>query len=299
MVILPVSFINDCHTLLQAVVLSIQGDSIDIREIHLIRQMGLNISEANIRNAIAGNQNSVPPPFFKGTSKSASIFTGDSVGAKHRLKGIPTYRFWGKPGSVDGYRYGALNQLDHIVTAIHTDLNHRVQNTELKGFFKAMLTHSQEFVWSLFEYITNSYAELIESFTDSEQTWNFVCHCVEHIFSYEFNVARSIMREHDLKSIGFNERMLWTSLRTVVVQESFLAVAISNHSSLSGTYSKFLLKNSQSSEVADMKRKLVGMEGKVEAVNSKVAKFDTRIKAAEGAADKAVKGLAALKTKNT
>jgi len=84
-----------------------------------------------------------------------------------------------------------------------------------------------------------------------------------------------------------------------VVQESFLAVSITNHSSLSGAYSKFLLKNSQSSEVAEVKRKLVAMEGKVEAVNSKVTKFDTRIKAAEGAADKAAKGLAAIKSKNT
>jgi len=121
---------------------------------------------------------------------------------------------------------------------------------------------------------------------DSDQTWDFVCHCVEHIFSHEFNVARSIMRGHNLKSVGFKERMLWTSLRTVVVQESFLAVGILNHSSLSSAYFKFLLKNSQSSEVADMKRKLVVMEGKVQAVNSKVAKFDTRIKAAEGAAEK-------------
>ena len=81
-----------------------------------------------------------------------------------------------------------------------------------------------------------------------------------------------------------------------MVQESFLAVGISNHSSLSGAYSKFHLKNSQYSEVVYMKRKLVGMEGKVKAVNSKVAKFDTRIKAAEGAADKAAKGLSVIKS---
>jgi len=51
----PVSLVNDCYTLLQAVVLSLQGDSIDIREIHSIGQMGSNISEADVRNAIAGN----------------------------------------------------------------------------------------------------------------------------------------------------------------------------------------------------------------------------------------------------
>jgi hypothetical protein len=202
----------------------------------------------------------------------------------------------GKPGSVEGYRYQALNQLDWIVASIQTDLSSKVHNSEMRGFLKAMLTHSSEFVRALFDYITNSYAELIETFTDSAQTWDFVCHCVEHIFSHEFNVARSILRVHDLKSQGFNERMLWTSLRTIVVQESFLAVGIANHSSLSGAYSKFLLKNSQSSEVVVMKRKLENMEVKVEAVNAKVAKFDARIKAAEGTANKAVNEASKEKT---
>jgi len=211
--------------------LSILGDAIDIREIHLIGQMGSNISEADVRSAITANQNSIPP-FFKGTSKT---FTGDSVGAKHWLKGIPAYGFWGKPGSVDGYKYWALNQLDHIISAIHTDLNCRVQNSELRGgFLKAMLTRSQEFVRSLVDYIVNSYyTELNESFTESDQTWDFVCHCVEQLFSHEFNVASSVLWGHDLKASGFNEQMLWKSLRSVVVQESFLAVlGISNHSSL-------------------------------------------------------------------
>ena len=62
---------------------------------------------------------------------------------------------------MDGLRYQALNQLDRIVASIHTDLNHRVYNAELRGFLKAMLSRSQEFVRSLFEYITDSYAELI------------------------------------------------------------------------------------------------------------------------------------------
>jgi len=191
-----VPLVNDCYTLLQSVILPIQGDSIDIREIHSIDQMGSNIRSeaADVRNAIARNQNG-----------RTSVFTGNSVGAKHQLKGIPTYGFWGKPSSVDGYKCCALNQLDCIVSAIYTDLNCRVPNSELRGFLKAMLTRSQEIVRSLFDYITNSYPKLIESFTDSDQTWDFVNHCVEHIFSHDFDVARSILRGHDLKVSGFSE----------------------------------------------------------------------------------------------
>lgn len=95
----------------------------------------------------------------------------------------------------------------------------KLHNAEMCGFLKSMLNQSSEFVRLLFEYITNSNAELIKTFSDSAQTWDFVCHCVEHIFSHEFNVARSILRGHDLKAQGFIERMLWKSLRTVVVKK--------------------------------------------------------------------------------
>ena len=87
---------------------------------------------------------------------------------------------------------------------------------------------------------------------------------------------------------GFNKIMLWKTLCTVVVQ-FFLAVGIANHSLLSGAYSKFLLKNSQLLEVVVMKRKLERMEVKVGAVNANLAKFDPRIKAVEGTANKAAK----------
>jgi len=70
----PPSLVNNCYTLLQSIVLALQGDHIDIREIYSIGQMGSNTSKADVRNAITGNQNSVPP-FFKGTSKSSSLFT--------------------------------------------------------------------------------------------------------------------------------------------------------------------------------------------------------------------------------
>ena len=59
---------------------------------------------------------------------------------------------------MDGYRYQALNQLDRIVASIHMDLASKVHNSEMRGFLRAMLNCSSEFVRALFEYITNSYA---------------------------------------------------------------------------------------------------------------------------------------------
>lgn len=103
------------------------------------------------------------------------------------------------------------------------------------------------------------------------------------------DVARSILRGHDVKSEQFNERMLWTSLQTVVIQETFLSKTFQNYDSRLGAYSTFLLKKSQPAEVNSMKHKLEKMESVVESLNSKIAKFGSKVKGAEGAADKVAK----------
>ena len=117
-----------------------------------------------------------------------------------------------------------------------------------------MLDRPQDFVRKLFTFITDTYTELMRGFNgDDERTWDFVCQCIEQIFAHEFDVARSILCGHDVTSVQFNQRMMWTSLRTIVVQETFLAKGIDNHKCLAGAYYKFLMRNSQSFQVTVMK----------------------------------------------
>ena len=293
----PASLINDAYTLLNAVAKGMTGQVMDLKDIYSVSRMG-DITEADLQNAIAGNQTGVPP-FFRGGPKAAGtpVYTGTGTGPKNRLKGIPDYAAWGNPGSTDGIRYKALLELDRIVQSTRNDIQARVSDPTISQFLEHMLSRSHEFIRKLFDFITDTYASLIQTFENSTSTWDFVCHCVEHIFMHEFDVARSILRGHDVKSEQFNERMLWTSLRTVVIQETFLSKTFQNHDSLSGAYSTFLLKNSQSAEVNSMKRKLEKMESVVESLNSKIAKFDSKVKGAEGAADKVAKGLKEFKEK--
>ena len=68
-----------------------------------------------------------------------------------------------------------------------------------------------------------------------------MCQCIEHIFAHEFDVARSVLRGHDVTAVDFNEQMMWTSLRTIAVQETFLSKGIDNLKCLTGAYYKFLM----------------------------------------------------------
>ena len=292
------SLINDCFTLLHSISKGMMTESMELKDIYSVTRMGSDISEADLLNAIAGNQTGVPP-FFKGASRSSvgGVFTGTSTGPRHRLKGVPTYAAWGHPGSNDGIRYRALLELDRIVQTTRNDIHARIHNPAVASFLEHMLDRSQDFVRKLFTFITDTYTELMRSFNDDERTWDFVCQCIEQIFAHEFDVARSILRGHDVTSGQFNQRMMWTSLRTIVVQETFLSKGIDNHKCLAGAYYKFLMRNSQSSQVSVMKKSVDKMSASNEALIKRVAATEAKLRGAEGAADKAAKAVKDLERK--
>jgi len=291
------SLVNDAFTLLHAISKGLAGESMEVKDIYSVSRMGEGISEADILNAIAGNQTGVPP-FFKGNRATLSgVYTGTGTGPKHRLKGIPSYAAWGHPGSNDGIKYKSLMHLDRIVQTARYDIHARISNPTMSSFLENMLERSQEFVRKLFTFITDTYTELMRSFNDDERTWDFVCQCIEHIFAHEFDVARSILRGHDVTSVDFNERMMWTSLRTIVVQETFLSKGIDNHKCLAGAYYKFLMRNSQSTQVTSMNKTVEKMAATNESLVKKLAAAEAKIKGAEGTADRAARAVKELERK--
>jgi len=102
-----------------------------------------------------------------------------------------------------------------------------------------MLDTSRAFVDAVFEFLTEEYTALSLHFPDEKVCWDFACSCVEHVFEYEFETARSVLRNPDLRSQRIGVQVMWTALRTIAVQESFLRVGFKNHSSLASAYSRF------------------------------------------------------------
>ena len=65
---------------------------------------------------------------------------------------------------------------------------------------------------------------------------------MKQVFSSEFHDARSVSRSADYADQeGTNEKVIWTALRTISIQEDFLRVGFENHSGLSSAYSRFML----------------------------------------------------------
>jgi hypothetical protein len=164
-------------------------------------------------------------------------------------------------------------------------------------FLLQMLDLSKEFVGAVFSFLTEEYAALYQHFDDSALCWDFACSCVEHVFKHEFEAARAVVRNPDVVDDSISIKILWQSLRTIAVQETFMRVGFKNHSSLSSAYSKFLLTQYQkaaadlskvSKEVEMCKKLCADMAIKLDAV-------DKRARAAEGTANAAQNTLQRMK----
>ena len=87
----------------------------------------------------------------------------------------------------------------------------------------AMLVRSIEFVKAVFSFLTKEYETLKLYFSNGEKCWNFLCNFVKQVFSSEFHVVRSVSRSADYADQeGTNEKVIWTALRTISIQEDFL-----------------------------------------------------------------------------
>ena len=117
------SLVNDSFTLLHVISKGLAGEPMEVKDIYSVSRMGEGILEADIFNAIAGNQTGVPP-FFKGNRASLTgVYTGTGTGGpKHRLKGIPSYAAWGHPVLNDGIKYKSLLHLDCIVQTAQSQI---------------------------------------------------------------------------------------------------------------------------------------------------------------------------------
>ena len=158
-----------------------------------------------------------------------------------------------------------------------------------------MLARSVSFVSKLFVYMSNTYQDFMHSFGDTDQTWDFVCLCVEKILTVEFSEAKSLACGMNFHSTNFGPRMMWCSVNVVAVQETFLEIGIANHPILSATCSRFLLKNgNKGGDLEPTKRKVNGNSELIAALESSVKELTSQIKSAHSAADKATSAVKKL-----
>jgi hypothetical protein len=216
------------------------------------------------------------PTFFDSafTAAHLAVYTYGKVQKKSRFMNIPTFGAWGPISNVTTCVRGtAKSNLERLVRSSRQVIN-AMTNSDVKTFLLRMLEVSKSFVDAVVEIWTEEYTALTEHYTDDKLCWNFVCSCVQHVFQNEFESARSMLHNPDLKSSRVSLQVMWTALRIIGVQESFLRVGFKNHSSLASASSVEVEKmvetfgkkfESQETDMNDLKRKFKVVEGSANA----------------------------------
>lgn len=107
------------------------------------------------------------------------------------------------------------------------------------------------------------------------------------MFKYKFEAARAVVNNPDVTDPSVKVRVLWQSLRTIAVQESFLRVGFKNHSSLASAYSRFLLTQYQqaAAELAKLTKEVETSKRHHSDMNNAIEALEKRVRAAEGTAN--------------
>lgn len=295
--VLPVGLITDCYSIFYELNREIFDSKNKLGVTDLAKVAQLAKRQADVYNILAGVEHGLPD-FFDPPSSASKIYIDGKHGKKHRFGNIPTYEVWGPVGA-DGFtiRKKATGVLTRLVTTRKSEIKEQVKHEKLQSFLLTMLDMSKDFVTAVFSFLTEEYAALSQHFDDGALCWDFACSCVEHVFKHEFETARAVVRNPDVVDDAISAKIMWQSLRTIAVQETFMRVGFKNHPSLSSAYSKFLLTQYQktasdlgrvSKELEVCKKICSDMAATVEAV-------EKRLRAAEGTANAAQNAIQRMK----
>jgi hypothetical protein len=297
----PIGLITDCYSIFH----SLNRDIFDTKsklsmvDLAKVSQLGAR-QQSDVYNLLAAAEHGLPA-FFDSPSLATKPFIDGKQGKKHRFSNLASYEIWGSVGTINNtIRRQAENLLTRLSRTMKVDIK-EIKNPDLRTFLMTMLDTSREFVEAVFKFLTEEYAALFEHFADGALCWDFACSCVEHMFKYKFEAARAVVTNPDVGDSNIQYKVLWQSLRTIAIQESFLRVGFKNHSSLASAYSRFLLTQYQKSaqELARVTKESDAYKRKFVELETKLETIDKRMRAAEGTANLTKNALEKLANKRS
>jgi hypothetical protein len=284
--------VTDCYAIFHALNREIFDSKSRLSLVDLAKVANLGTKQADVYHLLAASEHGLPA-FFDSPASAGKIYIDGKQGKKHRFSNIASYEIWGPVGTIkEAIRRQAEVHLTRFVKTRRLAIQ-ELGNPELSAFLTAMLNASKDFVEAVFTFLTEEYSALAEHFSDGALCWDFACSCIEHVFKYEFEAARAVITSPDVGDASIHPKVLWQSLRTISVQESFLRVGFKNHSSLASAYSRFLLTQYQRTalELAKVSKEAEGYKTKLGAVTNLIEALDKRVRAAEGTANAAKNAL--------
>ena len=284
----PFAVFVDPYTLYQKLVETILGSEFEHKG--LTAQLSLRFNGDQM--LVMSTFYSPVPSIFSGPPRSTDrIYTGG--GKNGRFPHVKTYKDFEDDGHRDGLRVQIDANKPHAESSVNTMIGDQLfgeKRAEARALATKMLSKSLEFITAVNTYITDTYKEVLQSSGDPAIAWDLVTFIVQQMFKEEFHVVRAGVRggidpaRPKLTAL----RIMWATFRTMEVVESFLRLGIKNHPSVSGSYVRFMVTNSQAAEVRSLVTKVLNFEKDFKTLKADYASLEKKLVTVQSQADKAL-----------
>ena len=226
------------------------------------------------------------PRCFRGGS------SGTSLGGAW-LPGIRSKEAWENKSGTRGVKIAIQDNMEGIRFRIDSLIMQRLlKHPEASSLAKQLLSDTVTFITSLSAFISNTYLQLTNAGYPDDNAWNLVSKLVSRMFATDCyhdkrGIASELLDSDDHRSMAIG--ILWATFATHNVMQEYLKFSFSDHPSVSGEYTRFLVANAGISKVAAAEKTITKLQVLVASLEKKVDLAEKKATTASSKADEAMR----------
>ena len=270
------------------------GDFNAVSDMDARKKVAVSTDEATVVDAF---QHPLPRCFRGTGSHNSAGYLGSW------LPGVKTKQAWENRTNTHGVKVvikdsveGIRGRIGSIISQrLSTDMKTGQSYDEANSLARELLIDTVNFINTLIEWISNTHKQLVDAGYPDDAAWSLVTKLVHRMFATDcYHDKRGIVNEmldsNDHRLMAKN--VLWATFATHQVMKSYLKASFSDHPSVSGEYTRFLIAHAG---VAKVEKAISGVNTLNSLVASLEKKLETADKKATTAASKADEALKTAK----
>lgn len=226
------------------------------------------------------------PRCFRGGSSSGNLGSA-------WLPGIRTQEAWENKSGTRGVKIAIQDNMEGIRFRIDSLIQQRLYDfPEASSLAKQLLSDTVTFITSLIAFISNTFLQLSNAGYPDESAWDLVSKLVCRMFATDCyhdkrGIASELLDSDDHRSMATG--ILWATFATHQVMQEYLKYTFSDHPSVSGEYTRFLVANAGIAKLAAAEKTIAKLQNLVNALERKVETTEKKATTACSKADEAMK----------
>ena len=232
------------------------------------------------------------PRCFRGNSSAAGIGSW--------LPGLKNKTAWENKSGTHGVKVAIRDNMEGIRGRIDAVITQRLgidpstgkSYDEATALARELLSDTVTFLTSLIAFMSTTHNNLVTAGYPEESAWNLVTKLVYRLFATDCyhdkrGVATELMDSNDHRTMAIG--ILWATFATHQVMKSYLKYSFSDHPSISGEYTRFLVAHAGVAKVERATKSIETLTALVSALEKKVETADKKATTASSKADEAIK----------